>query len=271
MLDPCAQRAPAPAPADAAPALTARARTAHGDLWRAEGLLRTRGGGGACELPGIRLMASGLPHAQWNNGDVTDPEQVDLAAVRAWFATRGVPWGVRIPAGLAWPHGRFLFRKRVFAFEPAAFRPAPAIAGVRVRVARGDDAERVAALSAAAFAGTINEERAWVAPHLGAAGFRVAVAELSGVAVGVAAGVITEDRAGPCVGVLGLAVHPDAASRGIGTALASLIVAWGFEGGATLAHGSPGDVAAVAVAVKLGALEVGGFDVYLAPAHREAP
>lgn len=52
------------------PELTARVRTAHGDAWEAQGCLRESVGGGALELHGIRLMASGLPDTQFNNGDV---------------------------------------------------------------------------------------------------------------------------------------------------------------------------------------------------------
>jgi hypothetical protein len=82
--------------------LDERVWTAHADAWQAEGELRQALGGGTVELPGIRLMASGPPHAQWNNGDVTDPALVPWAEVRSWYAARadgaGVPWGVRVPA-----------------------------------------------------------------------------------------------------------------------------------------------------------------------------
>jgi hypothetical protein len=62
--------------------LTQRARTAHGDAWQEEGRLRVPYGGAFAELPGIRLMASGLPHPQWNNGDVTEPALVEVDLVR---------------------------------------------------------------------------------------------------------------------------------------------------------------------------------------------
>ena len=39
-------------------------------------------------VPGLRLMASGLPHARWNSGDVTGPG-ADVAAARARFADTG--------------------------------------------------------------------------------------------------------------------------------------------------------------------------------------
>ena len=69
-------------------ALDRRVWDAHGDAWQAQGRLREGCGGGAAEMPGIRLMASGLPHAQWNNGDVTQPDEVPWNDVRAWYAAR---------------------------------------------------------------------------------------------------------------------------------------------------------------------------------------
>jgi hypothetical protein len=70
--------------------------------------MRVRRGGGACELRGIRLSASGIAHPQRNNGDVT-AAGADIEGARKFFAARGVPWGVRVPAGMPWPHGRLLF------------------------------------------------------------------------------------------------------------------------------------------------------------------
>ena len=49
-------------------------------------------------------MASGLPDAQWNSGDVTAPD-ADLDAARAFYAERGAAWGLRVPAGMAWRTG----------------------------------------------------------------------------------------------------------------------------------------------------------------------
>ena len=84
--------------------LDARVRTGHADAWAVEGALRAPYGGAAA-LPGIRLMASGLPHVQWNGADVTGPG-ADLEGARRFYAERGVPWGVRVPAGMAWRAGR---------------------------------------------------------------------------------------------------------------------------------------------------------------------
>jgi hypothetical protein len=81
--------------------LEARVRTAHADGWAVEGALREPFGGGIATLRGIRLMASGLPHPQWNSADVTGP-YADLDGAREFYAARDVAWGVRVPAGMPW-------------------------------------------------------------------------------------------------------------------------------------------------------------------------
>src|SRR4051794_41976697 len=110
-------------------------RTAHADAWEAHGRHRERDGGGVARLPGVRLMASGLPHPQWNNGDVVDPAAVDVESVRQWYADRRVPWGLRLPAGGPWPHGRMLFRKRLMGLATPSFEPAVVPAGGALPVA----------------------------------------------------------------------------------------------------------------------------------------
>src|SRR5207248_2417277 len=100
-------------------------------------------GGATAELPGVRLSSSGLPHPQWNNGDVHEPSAVDLPAVRAWFTRRGVPWGLRLPAGADWSVGRRLFAKRLMALAPERFAPAAAVDGLVVRRAGPADLETV--------------------------------------------------------------------------------------------------------------------------------
>jgi len=105
--------------------LTERVRTAHGDAWQEQGRLRIPYGGAFAELPGIRLMASGLQHPQWNNADVTDAAVVDIDLVREWYAARGVPWGARVPNDQDWSIGRHLFAKRLMGLTPEAFVAAP--------------------------------------------------------------------------------------------------------------------------------------------------
>jgi GNAT superfamily N-acetyltransferase len=247
-------------------ALDARVQTAQGDAWQAEGRLRTGLGGGAAELPGIRLMASGLPHPQWNSGDVTDPARLDLEAVRAWFAARaggaGVPWGLRLPAGVAFAHGRLLFRKRCMGLVPAAFRPRPMPQGVRIRVAQYTDIDAIALVDASAFGDSVVQNLPWVAPHVGAPGFTAALATGAGRAVGVATAIRTDDRAGCCVGIFGVGVLADARRRGIGGALTSWLLARAFAEGALLAHLNPDSDPAANLYARQGFAETAGFDIY---------
>src|SRR3954451_19671565 len=118
-------------------------RLAHADAWEAHGRHRERHGGGVARLPGIRLMASGLPHPQWNNGDVLDPDAVDVAEVARWYGEKGVPWGLRVPDGMSWSHGRHLFGKRLMGLVPEAFRPCVAPDGVTMQIASPRDVNAV--------------------------------------------------------------------------------------------------------------------------------
>jgi GNAT superfamily N-acetyltransferase len=249
-----------------ASALADRVWTAHGDAWQAEGRLRESRGGGAAELPGIRLMSSGLPHARWNNGDVTDPARVDVEAVRAWYAARaggnGVPWGVCVPAGVSFAHGRHVFRKRCMALMPNRFRAARVPSGVAIGEALPAEVDTFAWIDAAAFEGAVEETLPWVTPHFGATGFTVALAMLNGEPVGVATAILTEDRAGPCVGIFGVGVLEHARLRGIGGAMTSWLLERAFAQGATLAHLNPDTEAAARLYARLGFIETAGLDVY---------
>lgn len=246
-------------------AMDRRVHAAHGDAWQAEGRLREALGGGAYELPAVRLMSSGLPHAQWNNGDVTDAAHFPVREVRAWYAARaagrGVPWGVCVPAGMQFLHGRLLFRKRCMALAPERFinRRAP---GVSIDTARPDEIDTVAAVDAAAFGDSIERMRPWIEPHLGAPGFIVALARYDGEPVGVATAIRTDDRAGPAVGIFGVGVLEHARRRGIASALTCWLLERALDDGATLAHLNPDSDAAARVYAQLGFVETSGLDIY---------
>jgi hypothetical protein len=75
-------------------------------------------------------MASGLPHPRWNNGDVSDSSVVDIGDVREWYLGLGVPWGVRVPEGMPWSHGRHVVRQRLMGQHPEQFHGAAPVAGV---------------------------------------------------------------------------------------------------------------------------------------------
>lgn len=249
------------------PTLDARVHAAHADAWQVEGRLRAPFGGGALDLPGIRLMASGLPHAQWNNGDVTDASVVDWRQVRAWYAARakgaGVPWGVRVAADAPFSHGRYILRKRCMALLPADRRSAPAAGQVSVRLASPADLDTVTRIDAEAFETPAAEVRPWIAPRLGADRCTVAIAELEGAPVGVATALRTDDRAGPALGIFGVGVLAAARRRGVATALTDWLLTRGFAGGATLAHLNPDSEAAARLYRRLGFVETRGFDIYI--------
>lgn len=240
---------------------------AQGDAWQAEGRLRASLGGGAVEWPGVRLMASGLPHPQWNNADVSDPRSFPLARVRAWYAARahgaGVPWGVRVRAGHPFAYGRHLFRKRCMALRPSRFVRPAGVDGVEVRSAGPADAETVAAIDAAAFDEAVETTRPWIEPHLAAPGFTVALARLAGMPVGIATAIRTNEQAGPCAGVFGVGVLVPARGRGIGALLTSWLLERAFADGATLVHLNPNDDEAARLYQRLGFRETSGFDVYV--------
>jgi len=246
--------------------LDQRVWTAQADAWQAEGRLRAARGGGVVELPGVRLMASGLPHPQWNNGDVTDASRFALDAVRAWYAARadgaGVPWGVHVPAGQPFEYGKRLFRKRCMGLERRAFRKSGSPVGVRFEAATGADLDRIAAIDAAAFGSPVESNRPWIEPHLDAPGFTVALAVLNGEAVGIATAIATDDQAGSSVAIFGVAVLEPARRRGVGGALTSWLLERAFEQGATLAHLNPDSEAAARIYARLGFEETTGLDIY---------
>jgi predicted N-acetyltransferase YhbS len=244
-----------------APALS-RVQVAHADAWQAEGRLREPYGGGALEVRGLRLMASGLAGPQWNSGDVTAPD-ADLAAARAFYAARGAAWGLRVPTGLPWRHGRRLKTLRLMAVEHEAFAPAPLPPGVEINAADEDDLETVLAIDAEAFGEDPDEERRWIAPRLGADGIATALATLDGEPVGTGLAIRTDGRAGPALYVAGVAVAAAARGRGIGAAVSSWLVAGGLEHGARFAHLHADNDPAARVYARLGFAEAAGLDIYV--------
>ena len=130
---------------------TSRVRAAQGDAWTALGVVHEPFGGGVIELPGVRLMASGLPHAQWNGGDVHHAASVDLQLVRGWYNDLAVPWGLRVPTDQSWPVGQLLFRQRLMWLEAASFSSAVTSSSLAIRPAGPGDVEIVLDLDASAF------------------------------------------------------------------------------------------------------------------------
>lgn len=238
-------------------------RRAHSDAWQEVGRLFAGRGGGTAEHRNVRLMATGLPHAQWNSGDVLGAE-VDLARVREFYAAYNVPWGLRVPDDLAWSHGRQVVHLRLMGLTASEFRPASAPPGIRLEPATPSDLGAVVQVDAAAFGSDTDATRPWFAALLGAPSAVVTVirAVSDGRTVGTGYSVNAHGLAGASVYVAGIAVLPDHRRRGYGSAISSWLLQHGFEAGAALAHLHPDDDAAARLYAKLGFAETRGLDVY---------
>jgi N-acetylglutamate synthase-like GNAT family acetyltransferase len=240
--------------------LAARVRTAHGDAWQVEGRARRAHGGGTYRVRGARLMASGLPTPKWNNADITAAD-VDLEAVAAWYATRALPWGIRLPVELDRAVGERLFTKRAFGLErPDALRVAAA-GSMRVRRAGPADLDAYVATDAAAFGEDVALTRDWNAPVVGLPAFAHWLALEGETPVGVVCTVRSDEWAGPAAMVTGLGVRAPWRDRGVEEDLLREAVQSAFDAGVRLVHAyATGDVGAAWLQAR-GFREVPGFAV----------
>jgi GNAT superfamily N-acetyltransferase len=240
------------------PTLTAaRVRAAHADAWQVLGVA------GTAELDGVRLMATGLPHPQWNNGDVDKPAAVDIEAVRSWYDGVGVPWGMRLPAGAAWSHGRKLFTKRLMGLSRSAHQPPAYPDDVAIRVASTSDLEAYLHVDAIAFDEHPEVERPWLWLLLDHPAVTVLIAEMAGEVVASGHVAVSDGRAGPAGYVGGIAVLPHARRHGIGAALSDRLVQHAWDAGAELCHLHPDTDEDAGIYRRLGFGEVDGFDIYV--------
>jgi GNAT superfamily N-acetyltransferase len=240
----------------------ARVRTAHADTGAVEGAMREPYGGGAATLRGIRVMASGLPHPQFNNAVVTGPD-IDLDGARAFYAERAVPWGLLVPEGMAWNAGRHVHRLSLMGVSRGGLQRAPDVPGLVLRTGGPDDLETVLDIDTTAFDSDPDEFRPWTEPHLHGGPFTVAVAELDGEPVGTAFTVRSDGPAGPAAYLGGVAVLEAARRRGIGAAMSAWLLERAFAEGARLAHLHPDTDAAARVYSRLGFSAAGALDIFV--------
>jgi GNAT superfamily N-acetyltransferase len=240
----------------------ARVRTAHADAWAVEGAARERDGGGALTLQSIRLMASGLRQPQFNSAIVAGPG-VDLEAVRAFYAERDLPWGILVPAGMAWGAGRYLRSLSLMGASRGGLQRPPEVPDLALRTAGPDDLETVVRIDTTAFGSDPDELRPWTEPHLRGGPFTTAVAELAGEPVATAFTVRSEGAAGPAVYLAGVAVLEAARRRGIAAAMSAWLLERGFAAGARLAHLHADTDTAARVYSRLGFAPAGELDIYV--------
>ena len=210
----------------------------------------------------LQLMTAGFEAPGVNSGDVTGPDP-DLDAARAFYAQHGVTWGLRVPVGLPWDHGRLLFRRRLMAVPRRAFRPARAVPELALRRAGPADLPAVLHIDSTVFGLDPTDNTRWLEPLLAAASADVVLAELDGEPAGTAYTLRSDGAGGPALYLAGVAVLATARRRGVGAAVSSWLLERGFAAGAELAHLNPDTEEAARLYGRLGFIETPGLDVYV--------
>lgn len=236
--------------------------TAHVDAWQTHGRLFEPYGGGAAELAGWRLMASGLPYPYLNAACVTDPTLANIDEARAWYRARRLPWGTVVPAGTLWCHGRLLLRQRLMAALPAASAIAAAPSGLVLRSVGAEEFETVVAVDNGAFGSGAEAARAWLKPLCSFDEVDVVLGEIDGLAVATGYATTCSGYAGRSLYLGGIGVVPAARRRGIASELVTWLLARGFAKGARLAHLQTDSESAARVYARLGFEEFNGIDIY---------
>ena len=178
------------------------------------------------------MMASGLPHPQWNSGDVTSAD-ADVKAARDFYGALEVRWGLRVPDSIAWDRGRRIGGRRLMWLAAGALRRARA--DVEIAAVGPAQLDDVLAVDCAAFGSDPVLWRPWTARLLGADDAIVTyVLSARSAGKGVGSGYCV--HAAGSAHVAGVAVLERHRRRGIGAAIASWLLERAFERGATFAH-----------------------------------
>ncbi len=202
------------------------------------------------------MHTTGLPVAEWNGAllyDVAGLPGLDAAA--GWFAERGMPWGLLVPAELDVAPPRF----RYVADQQLMVRDLEELPALPNQPLRWDaPAEDVAVVQAAAFEMPLDEARAFVAPKLGNPTCDVVVAnDQDGQPVASATGVLVDG----VVAVFGVGTLPSHRRQGLGSAVTLAVLHRARDQGADLAYLNPSDLGYGAYR-KLGFLDAPGWRIW---------
>ena len=220
-------------------------------MWQEDAAARQ--GGDWADLGGMAVHTTGIPVRHWNGAHLTDASGLaHLDAVEAWFAARGMPWGVLVPADEdAQPELPFITEQRVM------LRALAALPGLPPYRMSWDAAEDAAVVQAAAFGDALEETRAFVTPKLTSAACGVVTLYDGELAVSTATLVVAD---GVCA-VFGVATLPSHQRRGFGRAATLAVLHEGVRRGCDLAYLNPSE-SGNPVYRALGFTDAPGFRVY---------
>ncbi len=218
-----------------------RQRTATVRFWRED--VGARPAGAWADLGGVQVHTTGLAPRHWNGAFAT--RSMDLGPivplVSTWFAERGKPWGLLVPAEFAMtpPTLTHLADQPVMLrrLESAAKATIPAGISVTDRAPTAD----VATVQSEAFGDPYDVTLAFVAPTLGP---HAAPPQQTWTAYDGAepVGCATAAQMDGVVGVYGVAVREQWRCRGIGAALTALCLQQARDAGCDLAYLNPSDI-----------------------------
>ena len=220
-------------------------------MWQED--VAVRPGGASADLGGIAVHTTGIPVRHWNGAHLTDPSGLDhLAEVEAWFAARGMPWGLLVPADVpAEPPLPLITEQRVMLRSLAAL---PGLPPYRMS---WDAAEDASVVQAAAFGESLEETRAFVTPKLTSAACGVVTLYDGELAVSTATLVVVDE----VCAVFGVATLPSHQRRGFGRAVTLAVLHEGVRRGCDLAYLNPSE-SGYPVYRALGFSDAPGFRVY---------
>ena len=224
-----------------------RQRRATWRVWQEDA--RTRPAGGWADLGGLVVHATGIPVRHWNGAHLLEPSgTAALDACAAWFARRGLPWGVLVPSELDLepPGLRHLLDQPLMLRDLEALPPLP---DLDLRWGTTSDAARV---QAEAFGDALADVEALLGPKRTNAACGVVTAYDGSTPVSTATVVVADGVAG----VFGVGTVASHRRQGLGAAVTLAALHEAARRGCDLAYLNPSEL---------------GYGVYAALGFTDAP